>query len=486
MPLEKLKLLNSDNPDIRISGIESFFNSELDSESADALSKLVMDQDKGVRNALLLLFSNNNNPEIPWKVVQFIKSKELSVKNFAGELLVKIGPPAIDAMLDFLDKGDNDDIKFIIDLLGLIRDKKSTRKVLKILKNTWDSNIGISCIEALGNIWDYSGDIPSENGTTDTDFHDTPGEIIKSLMEYYSANELFRPTVIESIGKIGLGIKTEFKADVLEFVQSKFNLGDDLTRLTVIECLGKIGDRTTFYFLLEKLKEVKGFLNRETIKSISLLKERLKIPVFPNEEIIGTILNTLIEGEYEYKRAAVYILPSIESKAIMIQCLKLLNGCADIDDLLKSKFFEKTELLYEAAAELLSTGDDEKKPLLMILNELWKNSGEERIKFRSSPQRMNLINAVINSIQSPDEEVRISAGELLFIIDEKNSVYFLEELTDDPNIWNRLKIIDMLEKILHPRAYKILARLASDKEEMVREKAKAVIELKNSAITIKD
>jgi HEAT repeat protein len=92
---------------------------------------------------------------------------------------------------------------------------------------------------------------------------------------------------------------------------------------------------------------------------------------------------------------------------------------------------------------------------------------------------------VINCIQSPDEEVRITAGELLFIIDEKNSVYFLEELTDDPNIWNRLKIIDMLEKILHPRAYKILAILASDREEMVREKAKAVIELKNSAIKIK-
>jgi hypothetical protein len=77
MPLEKLKLLNSDNPDIRISGIESFSNSELDSESADALSKLVMDQDKGVRNALLLLFSSKNNPDIPGKVVQFIKSKEL-------------------------------------------------------------------------------------------------------------------------------------------------------------------------------------------------------------------------------------------------------------------------------------------------------------------------------------------------------------------------------------------------------------------------
>ncbi|MGE5847394.1 MAG: HEAT repeat domain-containing protein [Ignavibacteria bacterium] len=482
MALEKLKLLNSDNPDIRISGIESFSNSELDSESADALSKLVMDQDKGVRNALLLLFSNNNHPEIPWKVVQFIKSKELSVKNFAGELLLKIGPPALDAMLDFLDKGDNDDIKFIIDLLGLIGDKKSTRMILKILKNTWDSNIGISCIEALGNIWEHPGDDSSENVINDTD---TAGEIIKSLTEYYSANELFRPTVIESVGKIGPGIKTEFKADLLEFVQSKFNLGDDLTRLTVIECLGKIGDRTTFYFLLGKLKEVKGFLNRQTVKSISLLKEKLKIAVIPDEEILTAILNTLIEGECEYKRAAVHILPSIESKTIMIRCLKLLNGCADIDDLLKSKFFEKTELLYEAASELLSSGDGEKKPLLMILNELWKNSEAERIKFRSSPQRMNLINAVINCIQSPDEEVRITAGELLFIIDEKNSVYFLEELTDDPNIWNRLKIIDMLEKILHPRAYKILAILASDREEMVREKAKAVIELKNSAIKIK-
>ncbi|HVO72403.1 MAG TPA: HEAT repeat domain-containing protein [Ignavibacteriaceae bacterium] len=481
---EKIKLLRSDNPDIRISGVESFSGCDIDFESADALSELINDHDKGVRNALLLLVSNNNIPGIAWKTVQFIKSKDLSVKNFAGELLVTIGSPAVEALMDFLDKGDNDDIKFIIDLFGIIRDKKLTEKILNVLKNTWDSNVGIACIEALGNIWEY----PSNNSHEEEGLiaDDTAEEIVKSLLEYYSANELFRATIIESIGKIGPAIKSQLKIDILDFIQSKFNLGDELTKLTAVECLGRIGNQHTFYFLLGTLKEAQGLLSRETIKAVSSIKERFNITVTPDEKITSAILSALVEGECEHKRAAAHILYSIESRAIMLQCLKLLDGCADFDDLIKSKAKEKPELLYEASAELLVSNESERKPLLMILYDLWHNSEPEKNRFKTSLQRMNLINAIINCIQSPDEEVRIAAAELLFIIDQKNSVYFLEELADDPNIWNRLKLIDLLEKISHPRVSRILTKLASDGEEMVREKAKSIIDMKNTETTKKD
>jgi len=486
MVSERLKQLRSGNSEIRISAVESFFNSELDLEAVDALCSLVSDQDKGVRNALLLLFSNNDNPNVPFKLVHFVKSKELSVKNFAGELLLRIGPPAADAMLDFLDEGDSDDKKFIIDLLGLIRDRKSINKILKILHAAEDDNIELACIEALGNICEVyehgsSADESIQHAKGEL-FQETSENIINSLIECYSKNELFKATIIESLGKAGQTLKELTRNKILEFVQSKYDFEDELTRLSIIECLGKMGDEFSFRFLLQKLKDAKGFLSWEIVKSISLLKEKLCIGLISNKNIVDAILDTIVEGDCEYKLAAVNILPSIESKEVMVQCLKLLNGCADINDLLKTKFIEKPELLYEASAELLDSGEVEKKPVLMIFQDLWKNSEEERVKFKLSPGRMKPINSLVNCLESPDEEVRIAAAELLFTIDNNNSVYFLEDFTEDPNMWNRLKAIDMLERIFHPKSDKILDRFTLDKEEMVSKKARSIIKKRSSAI----
>ena len=93
-------------------------------------------------------------------------------------------------------------------------------------------------------------------------------------------------------------------------------------------------------------------------------------------------------------------------------------------------------------------------------------------KFSLSVYRKALIDSLITCLDDPDEEVRMITIEMLFSIDKANTVFFIENFVEDPNVWNRLKVIDMLENLSLPKAEEILNKLAEDEEEMVSEKAK--------------
>jgi HEAT repeat protein len=392
------------------------------------------------------------NELIPQYLVNYVPAKDLSVKNFAGELLLKIGSPAVQALLDSIDKGDHDDKKFIIDILGLIGDRRASSKILEVLKSTDDENVVLACIEALGNL--------------------SAEDSIRQIINLYPKNELYKATIIEALGKICLTEGLAETAEALEFVQSKYDGEDEVTKFSMVECLGNIGDETTFTFLLKKLNETEGPLLWSIIKSISLLKEKFNLQVIPNKHVINAILFTIAEADCYYKQAAVHILPLIENNEVMRQCLSLFSSCSEMDDLLKPKVFNRTDLLYEASSELIGSGEIDVKPILLLIKEVWDMPGNEKEEFGLSVHRKALIDSLIKCIDDPDEEVRMIAIEMLFLIDRKNTVYILENFVEDPNVWNRLRVIDMLENVSLPKAEEILNKLAEDEEEMVSEKAK--------------
>jgi hypothetical protein len=274
-------------------------------------------------------------------------------------------------------------------------------------------------------------------------------------------------------------LSTSAADHVLEFVQSRYDREDELTKLAITECLRKIGTEYSLRFLLQKLEDTEGLLAWETVKSVSELKEKLGVRILSGEKLNQAIISTLEQGELNHKLAAFRILPSIETKELMISALKLTNGSSEIDDSMKARLFEKPKLFYEAAAELFASGGIEKKAVLMLLMDFWYSAEEEILKFRAWEGRMTIINSLVSCIESPDEEQRITALELLFRIDNTNSVYFMEEFTEDPSIWNRMKVLDMLDKISHLKADKILSRFASDEEEMINNKAKSIMEKRN-------
>jgi HEAT repeat protein len=130
-------------------------NEELDDEIIKVLCTFVEDPDKGIRNSLDMTLSFNPSSHIPLFLVKYVSSQNISSRNLAGEILLKIGTNAVDAMIAFIESSSDDDKKFIIDILGLIGDSKSGGPILKVLGSNKDDNVILACVEALGNLKYY-------------------------------------------------------------------------------------------------------------------------------------------------------------------------------------------------------------------------------------------------------------------------------------------------------------------------------------------
>src|SRR5690606_32675639 len=131
-----------------------------------------------------------------------------------------------------LKKSDNmDDQKFLIDLLGLIRNSDCQDTIIRLLESTVNENVKLACIETLGNLQCTKS--------------------VKVLFNLFGTNELLDPTILEALGKINT-------PEVLEFIIAQYESGDELIKYSILECLGEIGNEETFFFLLSILKETSG------------------------------------------------------------------------------------------------------------------------------------------------------------------------------------------------------------------------------------
>ncbi len=442
-----LRQLKSDDPAVKSTAIESLMNEELSDEVAQAACSLVEDPDKGVRNSVDLMLSLNPSPLIPFHLVRYISSSEIATRNLAGEILLKIGVNSIDAMLDYLKIANNDDKKFLIDILGLIGDEKAGPAILDVLKNNYNDNVVMACIEALGNL------------------HYTEG--IETILLIYERNELFKPTIIEAIGKIGT-------TKALEFIFLKYNEEDELTKFSMIESLGLVGNEEAFFFLLSELNEIDGPLTWPTVESIYLLKEKYSLNVPYDERMKNMVLKTVEEASDKYKKAAANLLTLFDGEDTYVACLKVFGDDYETDEIIKPKIFEKPKTFFEVLSSTLNQSSTNLKNLLELTLEVISIEDGAFKNYLSSIQIRNLTDTFTRCLDNPDEEVRKLATEILFAFDQKIALLFLDKILEDDNVWNKLRLLEILGNIESPEAEQGISKLANDKEEMVSERAKFI------------
>ena len=442
---KELELLKEKSSEEKLLVLESLYDYELSKDELDLVCDYITDIDKGVRNSVAYLLINNADDTIAKKIVPYISSADISIKNFAGEILLKIGSKAVNAMLEYIDAGNDDDKKFIVDVLGLIGDNKASAKITKLLNSNENENVILACIEALGNL-------KSEKSL----YH---------LMAFYSLNDLYKPTVIESLGKIG-------SPAALGFISSKYNEEEDeLIKFSIIESLGLIGDEETFFFLLAELNEVKGPLVWPIIKSIYNLKERFEFDIPFDERMKKTILQTVLDANSEYKKIAASLLLVFNDEEVISVYLKILGDDEETDQIISPKFWENPRSVFDIIAKMLNQKPQNIKPLLNLLKDVIQLDGAEKYSSIPSLQLRNITDSLSQYLSDHDEEVRILALELLFILDKNVAVLFIDDFSEDSNLWNRLKLVEILDEVVHPKTEEILMKLANDSEEMVKERA---------------
>ena len=433
--------------------LESLYDSKLSQDELNSIYDLITDNDKGVRNSVAYLLIKNANENIARKIVPYTFSHDTSTINFVGEILIKIGSEAVNAILDYIDTDNDDNKKFLVDILGLLGDNRASAKITKILNSSESENVILACIEALGNL-------KSEKSL----YH---------LMAFYGLNDLYKPTVVESLGKIG-------SPAALGFIVSKYEEeSDDLIKFSIIESLGLIGDEETFFFLLAELNEVKGPLVWPIIKSIYSLKERFGFDIPFDERMKKIILLTIVEANTEYKKIAANLLSVFNDKEIISAYLKILGEDIEIDEIITPKFWENPQIVFEIISELLNQNPQNIKALLTLLMDTIQLDGEEKYNIIPPVQLRSLIDSLSHYLSDYDEEIRMLALELLFIIDKNAAVLFVDDFSEDNNLWNRLKLVDLLHEVFHPKANEALIKLSNDTEEMIRERAISSLSKRN-------
>ncbi len=444
-----LKQLKSGDPTERCSAVESLFNENLPDELVEDICTMLEDTDKGVRNTVDLMLSVNPSPQIPGHLVKYVSSPNISTRNLAGEILLKIGSNSVETMLEHIYLGNDDDKKFIVDILGLIGEPKAAPEILELMQINKNDNVIMACIEALGNL-KYEA-------------------ALDQMILIYDRNELFKPTIIEALGKIG-------NSKALDFIISKYNDEDSLTQFSMIESLGSVGDQKSFYFLISELNKTKGPLIWPIIESIYLLKEKYNLDVPFDEKMKNSILDTIEEADSKYRKAAIKLIVAFEGEDITNAYIKVYGEDNETDKLIKPKLLENPKRFFEIFIGLLDNDCKNLKNLLELSLEIMGNDELGYKDFVTELQIINLTDSLIDFLDNPDEEVRKLAMELLFIIDTDKALLFIDKMLNDNNLWNKLKLLEILSNVHNEIAENAIVKLTEDKEEMISDRAKFVLE----------
>jgi HEAT repeat protein len=452
---EYLKIVESGDATQKIELIDSLLYEEVPDNLAKMIISLINYDDRGVANSISMFAVFNPNPNIGKFLVPFISSADIFKRNLAGDTLIKMGAKSVPFIIEYLENRNDDDIKFLIDVAGMIGDPMASPKTLEILKVNKNANVILACVEALGNL-KYEESIPQ-------------------LITVYDMDAFYRPTVIEAMGKIG-------SKEALDFMVLMYDKEDEITKFSIIESLGKIGDEGTFFFLLSELGNTSGPLLHALIGSMFELKLRYDFDIPFDERMKSAILKTITEGEPQYKKAAVHLITVFDDKETIQTCLKIYGEDPELDETIKPKFFENPQLIYPFIAEILKNVPRNVQGLLSLLKEILEYESMMGSISISGIDLRDFTDSFVKCLESPDEEVRKLSIELLFGLNINTAILFLDQMVQDDDIWNKLKILEYIENINHPNVEKALRILSSDEEQMVSERASAILSQRNSTL----
>lgn len=452
---EKLQILEKGDSSAKIEVIDSLQYEEVSDDVAKTIVSLIDSDDRGVANSISMFSISNPNPNIAKLIVPIISSPDSFKRNLAGDILIKMGPKAVPFIVDSLDGKNDDDTKFLVDVLGMIGDPAPAGKIMDILRINKNANVILACAEALGNL-------KCENS-------------IPQLINVYDLDPFYRPTIIEAMGKIG-------SKEALNFMVLMYDREDEITKFSVIEALGQIGDEGTFFFLLSELGNTSGPLLHSLIGSMYELKQRYDFDIPFDERMKNAILKTISEGEQQYKNAAVHLITVFDDKETIQTCLKIYSEDPELDDTIKPKFFENPQIIYPIIAGILADIPHNTKGLLALLKEILEYEASMGSISITGIDLRNFTDCFVKCLESPDEEVRKLSIELLFGLNINTAILFLDQIIQDDDIWNKLKVLEYIENINHPNVDKALGILAKDEEEMVSERASSILSQRNNTL----
>lgn len=171
-------------------------------------------------------------------LIKALEDNKEKVRESAYAALIEIGRPAVDPLIQLLD-GDNQCMKYAIDALGQIGDKRAADALIKAMDNK-DEDIGLAAAYALAKI-----------GDTDL------------LKEIIRKRKKDKNTLILAIEAGQWNMVESYKEEAIEPLIEKLNKGNN-SIVKLIESLRKVGKEKALVPLITELGRCPGyFINQD-------------------------------------------------------------------------------------------------------------------------------------------------------------------------------------------------------------------------------
>jgi HEAT repeat protein len=423
-----------------------------------ALAAALRDENKGVRDAATRALTEIGNKNVARAVVEYLSDPNITTRNLAAELLMRLKDESVEALLPYLYDADPNVRKFAVDILGVNASVEAVPHLIELLKDP-DENVVISAVEALGNV--------------------TSEAAVPALIKAFDTISYAQATAAEGIGKIGGVQGTDFLLTRLKTMITH-PASDPLTLYAMLEALSAVGYDRAFEELISHVVQVKGKLRRILLHAIIRIGERCARTVNDADGIRADLIDAISDDNPAIKVSAAKGLANLEGDDVTAAMAREIAKHPEVDAILMPLLAYRPGVLRLVIEAL---GEEVLKPtkeVIVLFGKLISN-----VQFVSMPEELlvgdgALFETAVRVLEEAwggaDEETRAAIIDALFRLDGDKAIRILDVIRNDPDPWLRMRIIELLAPLDDRRIPEFIARFMQDEDEMVREVAASTLE----------
>ncbi len=457
------------------------------------------DEDWRVRKTAVEALTAIGGESVVTGLIEALKAEDnAGARNSAIEALVLIGGPALEVLLPVLTTPDPDVRKFVIDILGDIRDSRAVPPLITRLVEDVDENIRVAAAEALGKIRDpravdaLLACLERRNqGWLDYAAAEALGEIgdhraLGPLLAALDRSSLREP-VLESLGKIGNANTIDplavSLADPLRLVRevsivaitAVYRKSTETDRLKIIESVrGRTIERAVD-LLEETLVSSTGDLQKATIALIGWIGRessiRRLLDLLNEEELREPVAHSLMHLD---KDKAGFLLSYLSSDNALVRrtVAEVLGevGGAEAEVRLVQLLRDENGHVRSTAATALGRLRSRQAvtPLLDLLSDEYENVQEAAIHALAAIGDESVLDGLTKDFTSRDASMRRNIVLLLGKFSTEKAVDALAFALKDEERDVRKAVVNALANAPGAKALRPLLLAATDDDPEVR------------------